>query len=445
MNLNRALITVLTLAGILAMPVKAELNYLRLYMVGQATPAGWNENLPEEMTPIGNDCFLWDGYLQEGDFKFLNTRGDWNSSLVASEYNQPLNPGEKLELRFNESQSYPDHKFYNSQAGWVRVIVNLRDMNVNFRRPVLGLVGEAALGWSLGKNVIPVFADDEGRAVWSGQLRRGELKILAGNCDDWSPCYNAPEAGDRLSDGGHAMIYNGEGDFKYEVPVSGFYTLTFKNEGSEYFYGVDVTTREAPALDGRFVGMPGRYLVAVDRQARRVHTARVPGSLYIGTSGGDCVEIGRVADGKFSGEVSLRRGAYYKLSTDPSDWENRALSSNADVDITSSATANVAPMHGFSYTVPSDGNYLVSADFTGNVPSLYAVKQTASEVSPIEAADRYVSVNAADGVITVEGEYTSLAICDMAGRLVGCASPCNVSQGIYLVKADNKVFKISIR
>ena len=34
------IMSILTLAGIFAMPVKAEINYLRLYLVGEATPAG---------------------------------------------------------------------------------------------------------------------------------------------------------------------------------------------------------------------------------------------------------------------------------------------------------------------------------------------------------------------------------------------------------------------
>ena len=46
MSFNRILILILAMAGICVMPVKAQINYLRLYLIGEATPAGWNENLP---------------------------------------------------------------------------------------------------------------------------------------------------------------------------------------------------------------------------------------------------------------------------------------------------------------------------------------------------------------------------------------------------------------
>ena len=445
MKINRVLISILFLAGILAVPVRAELNYLHLYMVGEATPAGWDNahELPEEMTPVGNGCFLWDGYLEEGQLKFINTRGDWGSSLMATENDLRFETGKNYRLNY---QSANDYKFYNTRAGWVRVVVDLRNLTVNFRRPVLALVGEAVLGWGdPKKKVIPVFADDEGNVEWSGQLRYGGIKFLAGNCDDWSPCYNAPFKDDLLSDGGHSMHLNQADDYKYRVPCAGCYTLKFKRDNVEAdFYAVEVATEAAPSLDGAFTGKAGRYLAALDLSARRVHVAPVPEKLYIGTSGSDCQEFVRVDDGRFSSEVVLEAGKYYKLSSSSSLWENCALSPNTDVDISATTTANVAPMHGYSYIVPADGTYAVTADFSGAAPSLHAERQTPSFVSSV-SADRVVSVTVVSGEIFVEGEYDFFRIYDVAGRLVGQCSPCHVGEGIYLVKTDNNVLKIIVR
>lgn len=450
MRINRVFVAILSLAGIFAMPARGELNYLRLYMVGAATPAGWDNAhiLPEEMASIGNDCFLWDGYMEVGDFKFINTRGDWGSSVVATDHDLAFQTGVSYDLRDNTNGGFPDHKFYNSKAGWVRVIVDLRNLKVNFRRPVLGLVGDAAKGWGLEKKVIPVFADDSGKAEWSGQLRRGEIKFLAGDCDDWSPCYNAPAALDELWSGAHQMCYNdGQGsaeDHKYLVPVSGYYTLHFKNGGAGRYFSVDVETQGAPALDGVFTGRPGRYLTAVDRDALRVHLAPVPTRLYIGTSGSDCQEISSVGNDRFSAEVYLQTGKYYKLSSNRADWTNYALSPNTDVDISSGSTSNVAPMHGYSYTVPTDGTYLVTADFSGATPLLSGRQQIPSGFDePISDTRAWVRILGRD--IVVEGDYSQLLICDVAGRVAATASPCHVSPGIYLVKVDRKVFKITVR
>ena len=425
--------------------------YPHLYIGGEAAPDNWNAALVEEMIPIGNDCFLWDGWLKTGQFKFIHTRGDWGSSIVANSENLEFSNGIEYTIVDNTSNKHGDYKFVNTKAGFVRIVVDFRKMKVNFRRPVLGIVGDGALGWGSpdpGKKMIPVFADDEGKAEWSGQLRRGEIKFLAGNCDAWYPCYNAPQSNDELWNGGHQMLYNdGQGsaeDFKYLVPVSGYYTLTFKNEESDRYYGVDVKTEDAPNLDGFFTGRPGRYIVAVDRNALRVHMAPVPSRLYIGTSADDCNEITSVSDGRFSSEIYLQAGKYYKLSSNPVDWHSYALSPNTDVDISSGPTSNIAPMHGYSYTVPVDGKYIVDADFTGTAPALSARMQIVSgSVGPM--SDSVATVEVSGGSIMVKGDYAAFAVYDVVGRRIGTCSPCKVPSGIYLVMVDNNVFKITVR
>lgn len=435
-------------AGILAVPAGARGESPRLFLLGDATEAGWNEWLPEEMVNIGNGCFLWDGYLEAGNFKFLDSRGDWGAGIAPD--------GDSVEIRMMEQmgisrQPYGTNSFRNPEAGWLRMVVNMRDMSVNFRRPALGLTGPAALGWGLGSTVIPIFADDEGNVEWTGQLRVGELKILADGCRDWVPCYNAPFEGDVLSAGGHAVVYNTSDykdgvfvDFKYNVPRAGTYTLKFKGELSGGgFYGVDVATGAEPSLDGAFAAAPGRYLVALDRRARRVHVAAVPQRLYIGTSGSECVELAGASGESFSAVAYLRQGEYYKLSTDPADWDNCALSPDTDTDLTAGATANLAPMHGFSYIVPADGYYDVSVDFSGAASVISARRHELSAVADAEGAA--VSVGVRGGVLAVEGEYRALAVYDVAGRMVASSAPCRVSRGVYVVKVDNNIFKISVK
>lgn len=425
--------------------------YSHLYITGNAAPDNWNADLVDEMTPLGNGSFLWDGWLNTGELKFLSVRGDWGSSVVAGSDGLVFSDGVSYVVVDQALKNYDDCKFVNPKAGFVRIVVDTKKMRVNFRRPVLCIVGDGALGWGSpdpGKKVIPMFADDESKVEWSGQLRRGEVKFLAGDGSGWYPCYNAPQNLDELWPGDHGMSYNdGQGsaeDFKYLVPVSGYYSLTFKNEGSDHYYSVNVTTDAAPSLDGVFTGRPGRYLTAVDRDAMRVHMAPVPARLYIGTSGSDCQEISSVADDKFSAEVYLQAGRYYKLSSNQADWIKYALSPNTDVDISSGPTANVAPMHGYSYTVPADGTYLVTADFSGASPQLSAHKQIPSGLGET-MSETGVSVRISGGSIVVDGDYSSLAIYDVAGRTAGTASPCDVSPGVYLVKVDKNVFKITVR
>lgn len=445
MNFKRLLIAVSAAAGILAVPVRAEINFLRLYMVGAATPAGWNENLPEEMVAIGNDRFLWEGWLYEGDFKFLNTRGDWGSSIVATQDNQRFDSGSSYKLNDNTGWgSHNDFKFYNDRAGMVRVIVDLRNLTATFRRPALGLVGDAARGWALDR-IIPVFTDDEGRISWTGQLRTGELKILADGAADWFPAFNAPFAGDVLSPGSHLMKYrtsdtDADGnfvDFKYNVPRAGLYTLTFAFGSDDT---IEVSTAAEPDLTGAFGAPAGRYVIGVDRGARRLHIGPVPSRLYIGTSGTSCIELKSSAPGVFSSTVELRRGEYYKLAADPDNWEATAFSPVTDTDITS-PTAGVAPLHGYSYTVPSDGLYAVTADFSGSAPSLSASVTTGTGSLTATA----VRVAAEGRDIVVSGHTGPISVCDIAGKTVGTTARTTVGPGIYIVTVDGTTVKILVK
>lgn len=445
--MRRLLILLLSSTVLCGLHVSAEINYLQLYLIGDATPAGWNENLPEEMTPIGNDCFLWDGWLGCGELKFLNVRGDWSSSIVTSSQGLEFEDGGRYDLFYRNGT---DNKFINTVPGVVRIIVSLRDMKVNFRRPVLSFTGPAALGWTLD-STIPVFADNDGVVKWEGQLRQGELKILDGSGRDWAPCYNAPFEGDVLSQGGHQMVYNTSDhdssgnfiDFKYMVPKSGRYNLEFLRGDNDRFYAVHADITAEPSLAGAFSSAPGRYLVALDRQARSVHFCPVPSRLYIGETASEAAEIANVSQGVFSSRMPLRKNTAYKLSYNPAAWEHSVISPNADTDISGGETHNLAPLDAGSYSVDADGVYVVSADFSGPHPSLQAklVAVTSNEALP--EAD--VTVKARAGRIEVHGAYSRVAVCNIAGILVSDTAPCSVEAGIYIVKVDNNTFKISVK
>lgn len=445
-------LSTLALAGLCSWPARAEVDLSQLYLVGEATASGWDNVIPDEMVPLGNDCFLWDGYLQAGDLKFINNIGSWDNSLVAPEYNLMFSEGVSYDLGFTP-EGAPDHKFVNNRAGFVRIVVDLRNRRVNFRRPAVGLVGEAALGWLSITDIIPLFADDDGNLIWSGQLRSGELKMLADGAFDWAPCYNAKTAGEQFTAGCHTMVYNTSDkdaggnyiDFKYVVPRAGLYTLTFhKDASSGRFNSVDVSMADEPNLDGTFGAPSGRYLAAIDRRVGRIHFGPVPQRLYIGTSGADCVELSPSADGGFSSIVNLKQGVRYKLSYDPANWNVCLLSPDKDVDMSAAPTSNVAPMDGGGYTVAADGEYLVTVGFSGSVPELSAERQTPAYAQIVDS-DCAVRVKVIDRQIVVDGEYRDVAVYDVAGRNVGCTSPCWVTPGCYVVKVDNNVYKLSVR
>jgi hypothetical protein len=48
-----------------------------LYLVGDATPNGWDAGHATEMKRTDNGKFTWEGNLNVGSFKFLTTLGEW--------------------------------------------------------------------------------------------------------------------------------------------------------------------------------------------------------------------------------------------------------------------------------------------------------------------------------------------------------------------------------
>lgn len=55
--------------------------YENLWIVGDATPAGWNINEPVPMTRDSEYIFTWTGQLNAGEFKFPIATGDWGTGF----------------------------------------------------------------------------------------------------------------------------------------------------------------------------------------------------------------------------------------------------------------------------------------------------------------------------------------------------------------------------
>lgn len=99
-----------------------------LYLIGSATPNGWNADDATEMKAITNTPkgFSWTGPLSAGEFKLITTLGEFLPS-----YNKGADDT-KLILR--ESDSDTDEKFVITEGGTYTVKVNLISMAINITR-----------------------------------------------------------------------------------------------------------------------------------------------------------------------------------------------------------------------------------------------------------------------------------------------------------------------
>ncbi len=99
-----------------------------LYLIGNATPNGWNADDATEMKPVTNTpkAFSWTGALSAGEFKLITTLGEFLPS-----YNKGENDT-KLVLR--ESDSAPDDKFIITEGGTYTINVNLISMAISITK-----------------------------------------------------------------------------------------------------------------------------------------------------------------------------------------------------------------------------------------------------------------------------------------------------------------------
>ena len=120
---------------------------LNLYIIGDATPNGWDNQLATIMSSDYDNIahFTWQGMLNKGEIKFNAQLGDWYPCYVRDN-DDPT----KMHYREKE-EDYPDNKWVIEEAGNYFIDVNLDELTVSFTNldgevpfTELYLVGEAA-------------------------------------------------------------------------------------------------------------------------------------------------------------------------------------------------------------------------------------------------------------------------------------------------------------
>ena len=94
-----------------------------LYLVGDATPNGWDAAHATEMKRTDNGQFTWEGNLRNGNFKFLTTLGEWIPS-----YNKDAEGKLVLRSSFDE----PDEQWQITDEHFYQVTVNLLTREISY-------------------------------------------------------------------------------------------------------------------------------------------------------------------------------------------------------------------------------------------------------------------------------------------------------------------------
>lgn len=197
-----------------------------LYMVGDATPNGWDNSTPTQLTKKANESgvFTYQGQLFAGELKFLTTVGQWLPSY------QRGADANTLALRTDFGQ--PDDKFAIQKGGLYRLTVDVIEMTYYAEELAsspyseLWIVGSAApKGWDLD-NADKMRQNPADPFLFSFNeiLAVGEFKIATAKSWD-APFYRPISASQPISET-TIQLSAGDPDYKWNITESGPYKIS---------------------------------------------------------------------------------------------------------------------------------------------------------------------------------------------------------------------------
>lgn len=217
-----------------------------LYMVGDATPNGWNIDAP---TPLAADeedplVFTWEGKLNAGEMKLCLTPGSWDAPFI-----RPMENGTEISktaidnVVFDMHAGDPDNKWRVAVAGIYNLKFDLRNWTMStvfVREPdapaivpieaeAVYMVGDAAPNsWNIdAPTQLEKKSDYE--FVFEGVLNAGEMKCCT-STGSWDVDFIRPAANgckiDRNGVESPDFVYTKAPDDKWSVAEKGIYRIT---------------------------------------------------------------------------------------------------------------------------------------------------------------------------------------------------------------------------
>ncbi len=236
-----------TYLGELDAPVIEPIQTDVLYMVGDATPGGWNIDAPTQLNKVSQYIFEYEGALSAGELKACLTTGDWNAPFI-----RPAFGGCKINQSGVESSEFvfttnPDDKWQVEVAGmykltfdlehWTLQAAYLGEMPHTDKEPIeadaVYIVGDATPnGWSIDAPT-QLTKQSQYVFVYEGELVPGEMKACTAT-GSWDVPFIRPAFGGcKISLSGaesEEFVFTTNPDDKWQVTEAGQYRLTFDLE-----------------------------------------------------------------------------------------------------------------------------------------------------------------------------------------------------------------------
>ena len=194
-----------------------------LYIIGDASPKGWDAANAIALTPQSDPTqFVYQGSLSVGSFKFITNKGEFLPS-----YNKGA---DDTKIVYRSDNSQPDDQFTITEAGVYKVVVNLLDLSISFGKVDLPpyneiyMVGSATPnGWDIANATqLTQSATNPFIFTYQGVMNSGEFKFPVNRNTDWGQdmFMKTSDTEMYLHKGGTA------GDDKWTISKKGYYTIT---------------------------------------------------------------------------------------------------------------------------------------------------------------------------------------------------------------------------
>ena len=205
--------------------------YERLWMLGDATPTGWNIDNPTEMRVDSSNLFVftYNGMLTAGEFKIPVSTGNFGTDYYMPLTNAPAITETGVQL---VPGGNPDNKWKITTAGPYKVKLDLQNMTIHITpfTPFtnIWMVGDASpVGWNIDNpHPMTPTPGDPYEFTYTGPLSAGEFKfpVETGNWggDFFMPVVNGSGPGSTQM----KFVPNGSPDFKWRITQAGNYKVT---------------------------------------------------------------------------------------------------------------------------------------------------------------------------------------------------------------------------
>ena len=228
-------------------PVIEPLEAEAVYMLGDATPNGWDNNNPTALVKKSKYIFEYEGELKAGEMKACLEKGSWDVPFI-----RPTSADCKINKDGVESEEFvfttgPDNKWRVEVPGVYRLTFDLEHWTIKavfvseieekkdpINTETLYMIGDATPGgWSMD-SATQFTRDANNKYVftWEGELVPGEMKACLVKDGTFScPFLHPKVANTEISFNGVAapdfLFYAGDPDHKWKVTKAATYRITF--------------------------------------------------------------------------------------------------------------------------------------------------------------------------------------------------------------------------